>query len=215
MIWLFTGDPAAARAKALSWVRATRAKVPTAPYIRLEGAGITHEALADAATARGLFHDRSLAFVNDPFALAEGGEALLAAVPALAASENAIYVYAPKLLKVAEPLRAAAVKVFDEAGIPAAKRGFNASLADALGARDGRALWRELATAWRSGERPEEVHGLLHWKARDLMKKGGRKWTPDEARELSVTLIALLSESRGGDGLPLDRALERFALALR
>jgi hypothetical protein len=57
------------------------------------------------------------------------------------------------------------------------------------------------------------LHGLLHWKARDLMQKGGRGWSDTETRTLSRTLIELLSDSRSGE-LSLDLALERFALSL-
>jgi len=57
------------------------------------------------------------------------------------------------------------------------------------------------------------VHGLLHWKARDMMQKGGRAWSKEEARALSRELIELLSDSRGKD-LPLKESLERFALSL-
>jgi hypothetical protein len=57
------------------------------------------------------------------------------------------------------------------------------------------------------------LHGLLHWKARDMMQKGGPKWTKQEARTLSRELIELLSDSRGGE-LSLGDNLERFALSL-
>jgi hypothetical protein len=57
------------------------------------------------------------------------------------------------------------------------------------------------------------LHGLLHWKARDLMKKGSRSWTSEESRRLSLALIALLQGSRRG-GLDLPLALERFALSI-
>jgi hypothetical protein len=80
-------------------------------------------------------------------------------------------------------------------------------------AKDGALLWKEIVKAYRLGDVPEMVHGLLHWKARDLMKKGGRGWTPDDARKLSRDLILLLSDSRGRD-LPLSLARERFALSL-
>ena len=215
MIYLFTGDPAASRAKAIAFLRATRAKSPESPYLRLDPEATTPQSLADAAGARGLFHEKSLVFVNDPFSLAASGEALVEAVPLLAASENAIYVLAPKLLKAGEPLRDAAAKVFDEPARAAkAERGFNAPLVDALGARNGAALWKEIAKAQRHGDAAESLHGLLHWKARDMMKKGGRAWSRGEARELSLSLLALLSESRSGNGLPLSLSLEHFALSM-
>ncbi len=85
---------------------------------------------------------------------------------------------------------------------------------NALAARDGKILWKEIVKAYREGDAPEAVHGLLHWKARDIMQKGSRAWKPEEARELSVSLIELLSDSRGRD-ITLGLALERFALSMR
>jgi hypothetical protein len=93
-------------------------------------------------------------------------------------------------------------------------RGFNSALVNALAAKDGPALWKELQKAERQGDVPEMLHGLLHWKARDMMQKGSRAWSEKESRELSVQLIELLSSARSGD-LALSPALERFALSLK
>src|SRR5262249_8323443 len=92
-------------------------------------------------------------------------------------------------------------------------RGFNGALVNALAAKDGPLLWKELVKAMREGDAPEMLHGLLHWKARDMMQKGSPRWGKDGARRLSVSLIELLSDARGGD-LSLKESLERFALSL-
>ncbi len=217
MIYLFHGtNPAKIRSKAFQWVQATRAKVPDASYIRIEAEDLTQEALANALQAQGLFYTKTLVLLDDPFLESEAGELVLEMLPALAASANPIAILAPKLtaprLKKIQPH---AAKVFEESIIhkkPA--RGFNSALVNALGAKDGPALWKELIKAERAGDFPEMLHGLLHWKARDLMQKGSRVWTPSEARALSRQLIELLSDSRN-DSLPLSLALERFALSLR
>jgi hypothetical protein len=86
-------------------------------------------------------------------------------------------------------------------------------LVNALAEKRRERLWLELTRALRAGDAPEMLHGLLHWKARDLMKKGSRVWSHPEARTLSLTLIMLLQESRR-TGLELSLALERFALSL-
>jgi hypothetical protein len=94
-----------------------------------------------------------------------------------------------------------------------AVRGFNSGLVNALAEKNGPKLWQEIEKAYRLGDAPEMIHGLLHWKARDLMQKGSRTWRGNEARNLSRSLIELLSDSRSGD-LSLNLALERFALSL-
>lgn len=216
MIYLFTGsDVNRVRAKAFQWIAASRAKAPDAYYSRLSAEQVSEEALRDALSAQGLFFSKTLIALDDPFALSESAETVLEMLPELAESQNIVAIIAPKLLAARmKKVEAKAEKVFvvDAAAKPPA-RGFNSALVNALGAKDGPALWKEIVKAYRLGDVPEMVHGLLHWKARDMMQKGGKAWTPDEARVLSRNLIMLLSDSRGRD-LSLDLALERFALSL-
>lgn len=215
MIYLFHGsDVNKVRAKAFQWVRAARDKAPDAAYIRLAGKEITESTLSEALGTQGLFFSKSLILLDDPFSDEDAGDAMLDLLSALAASENPIGILAPKLGSAQlKKLEAKATKVFKEDAVAKRDRGFNSALVNALGAKDGAALWKELSKSFRAGDVPETLHGLLHWKARDMMQKGSSVWGKNGARELSVSLIALLSESRSGD-LPLGPALERFALTL-
>lgn len=217
MIYLFHGtDAAKARAKAFAWVKAAREKQPDAAYIRLEGREITEANLIEISGTQGLFFRKTLALIDDPFALKEEGETLLEHLAMLAGSENPIAIVAPKMLAAQKKaLLAKADKEFVcDVTEKKPARGFNSALVNALGAKDGAALWKEIVKAERLGDVPEMIHGLLHWKARDMMEKGSAKWGSGGARKLSRDLIELLSDSRGGD-LPLKEALERFALSLK
>lgn len=217
MIYLFHGsDVEKARAKALAWVAAARAKQPDATYVRLSAAEIDGQSLQEVAGTQGLFFLKSLALLDDPFSTTESAEAVLEHLEMLAQSENPIAILAPKLLAArVKKVEAKATKVFTcDLTEKKVARGFNGALVNALAAKDGRALWLELKRAERLGDAPEMLHGLLHWKARDLMQKGSAKWGKDGSRKLSIELIELLSDARGG-GLNLSQALERFALSLR
>lgn len=216
MIYLFHGsDAGKVRAKAFQWVAAVRAKQPEAPYLRLASDAITSEALAEASSMQGLFFAKTLVLLDDPFATAESADVTLEFLSALAESANPIAIVAPKLLAVrAKKVEAVAEKVFKVDAPASVARGFNSPLVNALGARDGKTLWKEIIKAYRAGDVPEAVHGLLHWKARDMMQKGSPKWGRDGARSLSVELIELLSDARSGS-LSLGESLERFALSLR
>lgn len=214
MIYLFHGtDVGRARAKAFAWVTAARLKAPDAVYVRLEGDEITEAAVRDAIGSQGLFFSKSLVLLDDPFGSEESAAVVTALKDELAASENPVGILAPKL-KAAElrAIESVAAKVFREDAPAKAARGFNGALVNALGNRDGKALWKEIVKAMRDGDAPEAVHGLLHWKARDLMQKGSPRWTREEARSLSVSLIELVADARAGD-LPLALSLERFALS--
>jgi DNA polymerase III delta subunit len=216
MIYLFHGsDIFRTRAKAFQWIAATRAKVPDAAYIRLEANEVSESALRNALSVQGLFYTKTLVLLDDPFSDSESAEVVLSALSLLASSENPIAILAPKLLparlKKIEPL---ATKIFESvAPEKKVQRGFNSGLVNALGSKDGGALWKEIIKAERMGDAPEMIHGLLHWKARDLMQKGSRTWKPEETRALSRALIELVSDSRKGS-LDLSLALERFALEL-
>jgi hypothetical protein len=229
MIYLFYGsDEAKARAKAFEWVAKARAKEPNLAYARLMREELTAAALESATASGGLFIKRLLVLLDDPFpkpraadAEEDASEELSGApidewLEALAESDNAIVVLAPRLpAPKAKKWEAKAKQAYRyDAPAMRAARGFNSGLANALAARRADALWLEVVRAERHGDAPEMLHGLLHWKARDLMEKGGRAWPKNEARTLSRALIELLMESRR-TGADLSRSLERFALSLR
>lgn len=94
-------------------------------------------------------------------------------------------------------------------------RGFDSfGLTFALGNRDKKKLWLGLTEALREGEKPEAIAGLLHWKVRDMLSKNTPgKYTKEEMKNLSRTLISLYHDSHRGLG-SLDLLLERFALKL-
>jgi hypothetical protein len=227
MIYLFYGsDVEKVRAKAFDWVTKARAKEPNLAYVRLAREELTDASLTDASLAGGLFVKRLLILIDDPFpamrAKTEDEDAeeetsaniLDAHLDELAASDNAIVILAPKLPAAKAKEIAAKAKVeykFDVAAAREDVRGFNSALTNALAARSGEKLWLEINRARLAGDAPEMLHGLLHWKARDLIEKGSRAWKPEEARKMSLELIELLQASRRG-GVSLDLALERWGL---
>ncbi|MDP2594026.1 MAG: hypothetical protein Q8P36_01685 [bacterium] len=241
MIFLFHGsDTGKVRTKAFEWVAKARAKEPNLAYARLAREDVSEGALLEAASAGGLFVSRLLILLDDPFlparTIVEGDESEDVRRPTsdvgrptshmpdlveeyldrLAASDNAIVILAPKLaIAKAKRLTAKAklTYVFDLAHPRESARGFNSALVNALVARAGEKLWLEIVRALRAGDSPEMLHGLLHWKARDIMEKGSRAWKPQEARALSLSLISLAQASRR-KSLDLSQSLERFALSI-
>lgn len=239
MIYLFHGsDEQRVRTKAFAWVAAACAKEPNLVYIRLVREDLTPAVLEDASAAGGLFVSRLLVLLDDPFPSSrttQGDEEDIESnknvghpvsnileehLDALAASDNAIVILAPKLAAPKAKKLVAKAKIEYRFDVPTrldATRGFNGALVDALSARSRERLWLEIVQALRAGDAPEQLHGLLHWKARDLMEKGsagGRSaWSPQDSRVLSLSLISLLQDSRR-KGLDLAQSLERFALSM-
>lgn len=218
MIYFFYGsDVEKTRAKAFEWVAKARAKEPNLVYARLSSEELTDSALEDAALSGGLFVKRLLVVIDDPFQEEFSADMLEKHLDALAASDNAILILAPKLSAAKAKKINAKAKVEYKFDKPAARedaRGFNSNLVNALAAKNREKLWLEINRALREGDAPEMVHGLLHWKARDLMEKGSRIWNPRESRKLSLALIALLQSSRSSGGLDLPLSLEKFALSV-
>lgn len=223
MIYLFYGsDVEKVRAKAFEWVAKARAKEPDLTYARLSREELSPAALQDAAQSGGLFVKRLLVLLDDPFPpragddeTASSGSLVEEHLSELADSDNAIVIVAPKLLASKAKKIAAKAKMSYEFEIKekAESRGFNAGLVNALASRSREKLWVEVNRALRAGDAPEMLHGLLHWKARDLMEKGSRSWSPEESRRLSLSLLDLLQETRR-KGLDLGESLERFALSI-
>lgn len=210
MIYLFHGtDVEKTRTKAFEWVATARAKEPNLAYVRLAREELTPAALEDVALSGGLFVKRLLILIDDPFQKSEEDEEtesiLEEHIDSLAASDNATIILAPKLPAAKAKKIAAKAKMEYKFDAPAAfedKRGFNTNLVNALGARSREKLWLEVNRALYAGDAPEMIHGLLHWKARDMRD-----------RKLSLDLITLLQTSRRG-GLDLSLSLEKFALAM-
>lgn len=226
MIYLFYGnDVSKVREKAFAWVATAKIKEPSLAYFRLVREELTSAVLEDASLSSGLFVKRLLILVDDPFPSMrsgsgddtegeESGSTLEEHLDVLAASNNVIIILAPKLPAAkAKKIIAKAKASYHYEKPVGLSRGFNTSLVNALAVRDREKVWTELHRALRAGDAPEMLHGLLHWKARDLMEKGSRTWTNTEARALSLSLIALLQESRRG-GLDLSLSLEKFALSV-
>ena len=232
MIYLFYGsDAEKARRKAFDWVAAARKKEPNLAYARLAREELTDATLLDAAQAGGLFVKRLLVLIDDPYPKAraaseeEGGEekenvnVLDEHIDALADSDNAIVILAPGLLAAKAKKLSAKAKAEYKYDLPAQAgkpvRAFNSNLVNALAERKREKLWLEINRALRAGDPPEMLHGLLHWKARDLMDKSdlSKKWSPAEARALSLNLITLLQDCRR-KSLDLSESLERFALEI-
>lgn len=230
MIYFFYGsDVEKVRTKAFEWVAKAREKEPNLAYVRLAREELTEAVLEDAVQSGGLFVSRLLVLIDDPFPAlrtmsddedngeADGGGSVIEDyIEKLADSDNAIIILAPKILAAkAKKIRAKAKVeyVFDKASSREVARGFNSGLVDALGARNREKLWLEMHRSLLAGDAPEMLHGLLHWKARNMMEKGSRAWKPTEARALSLRLIELLQNSRRG-GLDLPLSLERLALSI-
>lgn len=83
------------------------------------------------------------------------------------------------------------------------------ALANALGKRDRKNLWLLYRKAIDDGASPEQLVGMLAWKARSMIAKE----STEEAKKLSRDIIGVYHESRRGGG-DMELLLERLILTL-
>lgn len=219
MMYVFTGsDERMVRKQAFLWIAAAKKKEPRLTYIRPSTDELDEATFELIIGSGALFVNRILVLIDDVYSSSytEIRETLNKHLDELAHTNNAIVIIAPTrgnfnqkpLLK-----KATKVYVFDEKNKIVEKKGFNSALVNALGSKDPERLWLEVVRALQSDDAPEKIHGLLHWKARDLMIKGSHVWSPSQARALSLALLELLGNTRRA-GLSLSSEMERFALSL-
>jgi hypothetical protein len=88
------------------------------------------------------------------------------------------------------------------------------AIANALANRDRKSAWLLLSSALRAGVAPENIAGMLHWKARDMVAAGrSAKYSRTELVGLSRTLVEMYHDSHRGAG-DLGLLLEKFVLTL-
>ncbi len=218
MIYVFTGsDEYSVREHAFLWVATAQKKEPQLTYVRISGDELDKPTLELVVGSGALFVNRVLVLIDDPYATSTSAlsrEILDDNLDELARSNNAIVIISPKRgnIKQKELLeKATKVYVFDKQ--PVRTRGFNNALVNALGEKNPERLWLEIIRALRAGDKPEMIHGLLHWKARELMKERSRAWTISQARSLSLTLLSVLGNARR-TGTDLSSDIECFALSI-
>lgn len=220
MMYIFTGtNERSVREHAFLWIATAQKKEPHLTYVRLGGEELDDATFELIIGSGALFVTRLLVLIDEPYATAVSAsscEMLNAHLDELAHTNNAIVIIAPYRGNTNQKLlleKATKVYIFDKKTTGTAERKFNSALVNALGERNSEKLWLEIVRAYRAGDAPEMIHGLLHWKARELMKKSSRAWTSAQARSLSITLLSVLGNSRRtGSDLSLD--IEQFALSL-
>ncbi|MDP2655185.1 MAG: hypothetical protein Q8P17_01335, partial [bacterium] len=145
MIYLFHGsDVEKTRTKAFEWVAAARKKEPNLAYVRLAREELTNSALEDSALSGGLFVKRLLILIDDPFQEEDSANLIEEHLSALADSDNAVIILAPKLAVAKAKKFIAKAKMeykYDKPAVPEDKRGFNGNLVNALASRSREKLW--------------------------------------------------------------------------
>ncbi len=237
MLYVFHGaDTRTVADRAHRLVAELREKHPGAQLFTFEGPLDSAGALDELVEARGLFVERHVVVIREPFADAASRDLTLARLERFAASDHLFVLTEGKVL-VAEKreLERHATTIEECGGGGRKPQDFNVfALADALAVRDRRGLWVAYRAARRAGVEPENLCGTLHWALRSLLaaqhapcatdagmkdftygkfRRQARVFTRDELVSYARALIALYHDAHRGT-LDLDVGLERWILGI-
>lgn len=207
MLYVFFGtDREAARAalnnalgKKANIERITDANSPADLRVALRGAG--------------MFGEKRIVVLDGVFANEEMRDVLLGELPAMRKSEESFYILEGKLdadTRKKIEKHAERSEKFD--AVKEKEGGEIFSLAFALKRGDKKALWVGYQRALLREEKPEAIHGVLFWGAKDMhMKTRGAEQA--RASRLVAELAELPHEARRS-GFELEYALERYILGV-
>jgi len=221
--------------KANAAVLGIKKKRPDAQVFVFEGAFIDPTPLDELIEARGLFVEKHVVVLKQPFETEESSDLVLERVERFAQSEN-IFILAEGKVDAArkKKLEAHAERVEEHSRAAKERDTSGFAVSDALGARDRRTLWKEYVLALRSGAEPEMLHGTLAWAARSMVlasrcasaeeaglspfvygkfKRYAGNYTEEERLRLSRELLALYHDAHRGKH-DLAVATERWTLTV-
>lgn len=210
MLYVFHGsDIAKSVEKAHALIDSLRAKRPDATFIEISADKWSQSAVEENLGGQGLFSGKYIVFLNRVTENADAKESLPSFIQVMNESANIFIVLEGKLN--AELKRAvekdAEKTVESERKDMAVKNGFNVfALADAFGRRDTVTAWKIYREAIDSGIEPENIAGVLFWKAKQERLRG--KEAPMEE------LVALYHEGHRGS-VDLELGIEKLILSER
>ncbi|OHA18993.1 MAG: hypothetical protein A3C08_00625 [Candidatus Taylorbacteria bacterium RIFCSPHIGHO2_02_FULL_47_18] len=218
MFYFFYGtDGVKARERASALVESLRKRKPQAEVFRIEAENWNPLQFDELIVGQGLFNKTYIVHIVSLFENEEAKEIFLQRISDVAASPNIFVAVEGEINK--EELRAIAKhaeKVQEYKKDKSGKKKFEVfSLADALGARDKKSLWVGYQKAVIEGIAPENINGILSWKARSMLsaRYPNRYWSTDELKNLSAQFVALYHDSHRGRH-EFSIALERLILRI-
>jgi len=218
MLFVITGGDATSRAD-------MRRKLVRGAIEELDVAAISAEELAAMASTQTLTGETLTFLIRSAFSsgksedgagdtsIAEDlGGALLEIAKGLAESPHTFVFDEEKLpVKIARELEAAGAKI-ETLEKAEKKTEFNVfGLADALAKRDRKTLWLLLMKALREGLAPENIAGVLAWKARTMLAASRAPDDREQLQKISRDIVVAYHDAHRGAG-ELGLLLERFVL---
>lgn len=226
-----------AREKSHALFEALKAKKPDASAGTIAAEEITLEKLDELTQTQGLFENKQIIFMDRTLENKDVRGVMLEKIDAIAESPNIFIFFEGKLTKdVLKKLEKRAEKITEYEATEEKKKesGSFFHLADALAAKDKKALWVGLREALEDDAAPEEIHGILFWQAKSLAlaakassagdaglnpfvygkaKRYLSAWKDGEVDALLTNLVSMYHKAHRGE-VDFEIELEKLALDL-
>lgn len=176
MLYVFHGqDLKTAVEKAHALANSLRAKKPDASFVEMDGDSWNASALEGHLGGQGLFSSKYIVFLNRVTENAEAKDALASFASAMKGSPNIFIVLEGKLnAELKRAFDKSAEKTVECEPKAAAKPRFEFNvfaIAGAVGRKDAVGAWKAYREAIDGGIEPENIAGVLFWKAKSTMDK--------------------------------------------
>lgn len=226
MIYFFHGtDTEKARVKTNELADSLRKKKPDASFYKIGTENFDAVTLQEYIGGQGLFSNKYIVLLDRLCEDKETKDQFIDLLKEIKESENIFIICegkidkatATKIEKKAEKTAVFDLSEKEEREIKAKKEeGMNIfEIANALGEKNKKHLWIIYRQLIEEGKVPEEIHGVLFWKAKTMMLAGGNHtWGGDELSRLIDDLITVYHEARRGVH-ELETGLEALLVGIR
>lgn len=206
MLYVFHGtDAAQAGNKARSLAESLQKKRPDAAYAKMDADNWNLSAVEGHLGGQGLFSNKYIVLVDRVTENKEAKDELPGLIPAMQESPNIFILLEGKLnAELKRAVEKSAEKIVEcELKKEEPKEGFNVfALADVVAKKDSVRAWMLYRKAVESGSEPEQVIGMLFWKAKTVAD-----------RKLAKELITLYHDGHRGL-VDLELGIERLILSI-
>ncbi len=226
MIYFFHGtDTDKVRTKANELADSLRKKKPDASFFKIDSENFDLAVLKEYIGGQGLFSNKYIVLLDRLCEKKEVKEPFVEELKEIKESENIFIIFegkidkatATKIEKKAEKTATFDLSEKEEREIKSKKEeGLNIfEIANALGEKNKKSLWIIYRQLIEEGKAPEEIHGVLFWKAKTMLLAGGSyNWNTEQLYGLIDDLITVYHESRRGTH-ELETGLEALLIGIK
>lgn len=219
MIYFYHGtDTEKARIKAYELVDSLRKKKPDASFFKIDTEHFDISILEEYIGGQGLFVSKNIVLLDRLCEKKEVKEQFLDKLKEIKESENIFIILEGKIDKAtATKIEKKSEKFinFDTTLKIEKKDELNIfEIANALARKNKKEIWVLYRQLIDSGKVPEEIHGVLFWKAKTMLLAGGTyNWKKEELLDFLDKLITVYHEARRGNG-ELESGVEGIVLSV-